>query len=98
MFGHYCNPQTNFNISVTELVIKKPETFKHSAGDWVFVKVPQIAQFEWHPFTISSAPERRDAFTLHIRGVGNWTKRLYSHFENVKAESGRKSRTQSIQR
>ena len=79
-------------------MIKKPDTFKHSAGDWVFVKVPQIAQFEWHPFTISSAPERRDAFTLHIRGVGNWTKKLYSHFENVKAESGRKSRSQSIQR
>ena len=79
-------------------MIKKPDTFKHSAGDWVFIKVPKITQFEWHPFTISSAPEREDAFTLHIRGVGNWTNSLYKHFEDLKAVSGRKSRSQSIQR
>ena len=36
---------------------------------------------EWHPFTISSAPEQPGTFTLHIRSVGQWTNRLYSHFE-----------------
>ena len=87
-----------YHFRVTELVIKKPDTFKHSAGDWVFIKVPKITQFEWHPFTISSAPERDDAFTLHIRGVGNWTNSLYKHFEDLKTVSGRKSRSQSIQR
>ena len=38
-------------------------------GDWVFVKIPAIAKSEWHPFTISSAPEQQDFFTLHIRGI-----------------------------
>ena len=38
---------------------------------------------EWHPFTISSAPEQPGSFTLHIRGVGQWTNRLYSYFEEV---------------
>ena len=47
----------------------------------VFVKIPAIAKFEWHPFTISSAPEQQDFFTLHIRGVGQWTNRLYQYFE-----------------
>ena len=42
---------------VTGLVIKKPANFRHVPGDWVFVKIPEIAKFEWHPFTISSAPE-----------------------------------------
>ena len=37
--------------------------------------------FEWHPFTISSAPEKKDYFTLHIRGIGGWTKELFSYFE-----------------
>ena len=83
---------------VTELVIKKPDTFKHSPGDWVFIRVPQIAQFEWHPFTISSAPERRDAFTLHVRGAGYWTNRLYKYFEDIKAKSGRELRSQSLAR
>ena len=44
-------------------------------------QIPEIAMFEWHPFTISSAPEKKDFFTLHIRGVGGWTKELYSYFE-----------------
>ena len=38
---------------------------------------------EWHPFTISSAPEQPGTFTLHVRGVGQWTNRLYSYFEEV---------------
>ncbi len=44
---------------VTGLVIKKPEFFNHKPGDWVFIKIPAIALFEWHPFTISSAPEQK---------------------------------------
>ena len=70
---------------VTQLVIKKPYHFKHNPGDWVFIKIPQIANFEWHPFTISSAPENKEYFTLHIRGVGNWTKKLYNYYENIKS-------------
>jgi NADPH oxidase 5 len=26
-------------------------------GDYVFVNIPTIAKYEWHPFTLSSAPE-----------------------------------------
>lgn len=43
----------------TGLVIKKPANFRHTPGDWVFVKIPAIAGAEWHPFTISSAPEEK---------------------------------------
>ena len=66
---------------VTNLIIKRPHNFNFAPGDWVFVKIPVIARFEWHPFTISSAPEQQDFFTLHIRGVGQWTNRLYTYFE-----------------
>ena len=66
---------------VTNLIVKRPHNFNFAPGDWVFVKIPAIARFEWHPFTISSAPEQQDFFTLHIRGVGQWTNRLYSYFE-----------------
>ena len=37
---------------VTQLVIKKPYGFRHSPGDWVRIRIPEIAKFEWHPFTI----------------------------------------------
>ncbi len=67
---------------VTNLIIKRPAGFNFSPGDWVFIKIPEVARFEWHPFTISSAPEVHDTFTVHIRGVGEWTNRVYKYFED----------------
>ncbi|XP_033347498.1 NADPH oxidase 5 [Bombus vosnesenskii] len=66
---------------VTHLVIKRPPHFVFHPGDYVFVNVPVIARYEWHPFTISSAPEQEDYIWLHIRAVGEWTNSLYSYFE-----------------
>ncbi|XP_069681708.1 NADPH oxidase 5 isoform X2 [Periplaneta americana] len=66
---------------VTQLVIKRPHHFDFHPGDYVFVNIPAIAKYEWHPFTISSAPEKEDDICLHIRGVGEWTNRLYGYFE-----------------
>lgn len=65
---------------VIHLVIKRPPNFDYRPGDWVFVQIPEIAKAEWHPFTISSAPEMRDVVWLHIRAVGEWTNRLLNHF------------------
>lgn len=42
---------------MTQLIIPRPSNFKFKAGDYVFVNIPIIANNEWHPFTISSAPE-----------------------------------------
>jgi predicted ferric reductase/Ca2+-binding EF-hand superfamily protein len=60
---------------VTRLELERPDSFAHHAGDYLFLRVPEIARHEWHPFTISSAPEAR-ALTLHVRALGNWTSAL----------------------
>lgn len=70
---------------VTHLVVKRPPLLDFHAGDYVFVNIPAIATYEWHPFTISSAPEQEEYLWLHIRGVGEWTNRLYSYFEREQA-------------
>ncbi|XP_039306602.1 NADPH oxidase 5 isoform X1 [Solenopsis invicta] len=67
---------------VIRLVIKRPLNFHFNPGDYVFIKIPEIARYEWHPFTISSAPEQEDYISLHIRVNGEWTKSLYSYFED----------------
>ena len=54
---------------VVNLVIKRPSNFTFKPGDYVYLNVPSIANFEWHPFTISSAPEQSDTLSLHIRQV-----------------------------
>lgn len=43
---------------MTHLVIKKPPFFHYKPGDYVYLNIPVIARYEWHPFTISSAPEQ----------------------------------------
>ncbi|KAI0756885.1 NADPH oxidase [Daedaleopsis nitida] len=54
-----------------ELRIVKP-SFKYVAGQWLFIQVPDISGWQWHPFTITSAPE--DPYvSVHIRQVGDWT-------------------------
>ncbi|XP_023338172.1 NADPH oxidase 5 [Eurytemora carolleeae] len=83
---------------VVNLVIKRPPNFSFKPGDYIFLNIPSIAYFEWHPFTISSAPEQADTISLHIRAVGHWTNSLYQHFEKEQArqdglESPRTRRT-----
>uniref|UniRef100_A0A8C4YWA4 NADPH oxidase 5 n=1 Tax=Gadus morhua TaxID=8049 RepID=A0A8C4YWA4_GADMO len=65
---------------VTHLVIKRPPFFTFKPGDYLYINIPDIATYEWHPFTISSAPEQSDTLWLHIRSMGQWTNRLFEFF------------------
>jgi NADPH oxidase 1 len=57
-----------------EFRIIKP-SFKYTAGQWLFLQVPDVSHFQWHPFTITSAPE--DPYvSVHIRQVGDFTRAL----------------------
>uniref|UniRef100_A0A8C7Z3I4 NADPH oxidase, EF-hand calcium binding domain 5 n=1 Tax=Oryzias sinensis TaxID=183150 RepID=A0A8C7Z3I4_9TELE len=68
---------------VTHLVIKRPQFFHFKPGDYIYINIPVIAKYEWHPFTISSAPEQSDTLWLHIRSMGQWTNRLYEYFRQT---------------
>ncbi len=71
---------------VSRLVMHRPERFEYQPGDYLFLKIPRLSRFEWHPFTISSNPEWREGLTLHVRSLGNWTRALYRFAE----KSGKK--------
>ncbi|XP_052471103.1 cytochrome b-245 heavy chain isoform X1 [Carassius gibelio] len=66
---------------VLELQLVKPG-FKMEVGQYVFLNCPAISQLEWHPFTMTSAPEE-DFFSVHIRSVGDWTENLIKMVENL---------------
>ncbi|KAJ6551760.1 NADPH oxidase isoform 2 [Mycena capillaripes] len=59
---------------VMELQIKKEKTTAR-AGQYVFINCPEISFFQWHPFTLTSAPEE-DYISVHIRIVGDFTQAL----------------------
>ncbi|HEU0032282.1 MAG TPA: ferric reductase-like transmembrane domain-containing protein [Kofleriaceae bacterium] len=71
---------------VTELAIQRPPGWGHRAGDFVWILVPSVSRLEWHPFTISSPPERPDTFTLHVRTLGDWTERIRSRTATLAGE------------
>ncbi|QIX01865.1 hypothetical protein AMS68_007382 [Peltaster fructicola] len=48
--------------------------WRYAAGQYVFLQVPSLSLFQWHPFTISAC--REDKLQLHIKTDGNWTKKL----------------------
>jgi Ca2+-binding EF-hand superfamily protein/predicted ferric reductase len=72
---------------VTHLVIRKPPKFKFKSGDYIYVNIPAIAKNEWHPFSISSAPQKSDNIWLHIRAIGNWTNKLYQYSKSSKFDT-----------
>ncbi|XP_072251535.1 NADPH oxidase 1 [Leuresthes tenuis] len=59
---------------VLELQLVK-KGFKMEVGQYVFLNCPAISQLEWHPFTMTSAPEE-DFLSVHIRSAGDWTDKL----------------------
>ncbi|KAL5698248.1 hypothetical protein ACHQM5_029313 [Ranunculus cassubicifolius] len=61
--------------NVFSMIMSKPHGFKYRSGQYIFLQCPRISPFEWHPFSITSAPGD-DFLTVHIRTVGDWTQEL----------------------
>ncbi|KAJ2478799.1 hypothetical protein IWW56_003488 [Coemansia sp. RSA 2131] len=69
---------------VMEVQFHKPRGFKGLAGQYAFLNCPAVSTQQWHPFTLTSAPEE-DYVSMHIRVVGDWT-RAFSDALGAKKE------------
>ncbi|KAJ2379096.1 hypothetical protein IW150_000395 [Coemansia sp. RSA 2607] len=52
---------------------------EYQVGQFIYLNVPSISWFQWHPFTLTSAPEE-DELSVHIYVAGGWTKQLVQTF------------------
>ncbi|XP_042562291.1 cytochrome b-245 heavy chain [Clupea harengus] len=89
MFLYLCERIVRFcrsqqKVVITKVVMHPSKTlelqmrqkgFKMEVGQYVFLQCPSVSQLEWHPFTLTSAPEE-DHFSAHVRIVGDWTEGL----------------------
>ncbi|XP_075040739.1 NADPH oxidase 1 isoform X2 [Mixophyes fleayi] len=64
---------------VLEIQMQK-SGFKMEVGQYIFINCPLLSRLEWHPFTLTSAPEE-DMFSVHIRSAGDWTEKLIQVFQ-----------------
>ncbi|XP_073114616.1 putative respiratory burst oxidase homolog protein H isoform X2 [Elaeis guineensis] len=84
--------EKNYRVSIVKAAIypgnvlsihmKKPPGFRYKSGMYLFVKCPDVSPFEWHPFSITSAPGE-DYLSVHIRTLGDWTTALRNLFGKV---------------
>lgn len=56
-----------------EIQFDKP-SFQYKPGMYLFINIPEVSKFQWHPFTITSTPEE-GFVSIHVRLLGNWTKK-----------------------
>ncbi|KAK4792973.1 hypothetical protein SAY86_023408 [Trapa natans] len=68
--------------NVLALHMSKPNGFKYKSGQYMFVNCSAVSPFEWHPFSITSAPGD-DYLSVHIRTLGDWTRQLKTVFSEV---------------
>ena len=59
---------------VCEIQIRK-ENFRPKAGQYIFLCCPEISLWQYHPFTLTSAPEE-EYVSVHIRCEGDFTTTL----------------------
>ncbi|KAK9901249.1 hypothetical protein WJX75_002422 [Coccomyxa subellipsoidea] len=64
---------------VLTLELAKPPGFSYIPGQYVLMQCGDISSYEWHPFTLTSAPD--DNFLqVHISNAGDWTGALHARF------------------
>ncbi|QHO11059.1 hypothetical protein HN51_068902 [Arachis hypogaea] len=68
--------------NVLTLQMSKPPQFRYKSGQYMFVQCPAVSPFEWHPFSITSAPDD-DYLSVHIRQLGDWTQELKRVFSEA---------------
>lgn len=57
----------------------KKRNFQMAPGQYILIQCPSISRLEWHPFTLTSAPQE-NFFSVHIRVAGDWTEALCQAF------------------
>ncbi|KAL6050262.1 Ferric oxidoreductase domain-containing protein [Balamuthia mandrillaris] len=88
--ARYFTSRSTRTLSITTLPnnmvrLEMKKKFNFNAGQWVLVNIPSISWHQWHPFSISSAPQQ-PTMTLHIKDSGGWTHRLSERLKRQQEE------------
>ncbi|XP_051132221.1 putative respiratory burst oxidase homolog protein H [Andrographis paniculata] len=78
--------------NVLAMYMTKPDGFRYKSGMYIFIRCPDVSSFEWHPFSITSAPDD-DYLSVHIRALGDWTTELRERFAKVCEPKSRRGKS-----
>lgn len=88
-FGHHNARMEALDDGTVVITAEKPEGkhWRAKAGQYVFIQVPQVSRFQWHPFTISACIRNR--LQVHIKADGDWTRALHELATSSKKTPGK---------
>ena len=67
-----------------QVTIPPARIWTYQAGQYVFLQVPSISFWQWHPFTVSECIDKK--MSLHIKIDGKWTTALREMVKGKRAE------------
>ncbi|PKA57792.1 Ferric reduction oxidase 8, mitochondrial [Apostasia shenzhenica] len=80
-----------------ELTLSKHPGLKYSPTSTLFVKIPSISDFQWHPFSIVSSSNVDDErLSVLVKCQGRWTNSLYNLLESMANSTSDRLRFPSI--
>ncbi|PHT53925.1 hypothetical protein CQW23_08387 [Capsicum baccatum] len=79
-----------FPSRVIELTLPKDPRLKYTPTSVIFLKIPMISSFQWHPFSITSSSNvDQHTMSILIKAEGWWTSTLFNMLHsNSDAEAG----------
>ncbi|KAL9243116.1 hypothetical protein vseg_017044 [Gypsophila vaccaria] len=68
-----------FPSKIVELTFPKDPGLKYTPTSIVFIKIPSISKYDWHPFSITSSSfVDNQTMSVMIKCKGSWTNSLYN--------------------
>ena len=69
---------------------ERDQDFKFEEGQYLLINVPQVSEYEWHPFTISSAYDDLCqsengyvSISMKVTGDGRWTDKVKDYLKEL---------------
>lgn len=62
---------------VTQVRFKRGTLFAFKPGDYIKIRIPSVSRLQWHPFTLSAAPQSQ-RLDVHVRNNGDWSGALHN--------------------
>ncbi|MED6107675.1 hypothetical protein PIB30_016294 [Stylosanthes scabra] len=73
--------------STLELTFSKAAGLYYNPTSIVFINVPKVSKLQWHPFTVSSSCNlETDTLSVVIKGVGDWSNKLYKELSSLTSD------------